>query len=379
MLAALGRVLAVAVGDPLVLAAVGLGLLTAGIAGGWGIKRWLEAPVDRLCRVLKRRDEVVVLMHPNPDPDAMASAMAVAHLAESVGTEVTLQHAGAVKHYQNQAFVATFDLEFEPIEDANWLACRDVVLVDHNEPRGFAGSRGLDPIAVLDHHPGEGTGTEFTDVRPDYGACATLLTEYLRDRAGDEPLPTPLATALLQGIQSDTHSLTRGCTPAEFEASAYLYSFADPQLLDQVATPSVPGEFLDVQARAITNRQVTEPVAISDVGEVETVDAIAAAADELLRLDGTDAVVVYGANDETLHLSARSSDAAIHVGKALREAVDDIPMASAGGHARMGGGQLSIPHLDGIGPGPGVSRSELRQRLLDAMLPERTLEVEQPS
>jgi nanoRNase/pAp phosphatase (c-di-AMP/oligoRNAs hydrolase) len=369
MLAALGRVQAVEAADPLVLVAVTLGGVVL-VAGGWALKRWLESPVDRFCRVLGRHDEVVVLMHPNPDPDAMASAMTVAHLAADVGTEVALQHAGAIKHHQNQAFVKAFELELAPIEDANWLETRDVVLVDHNEPRGFAGAAALDPVAVIDHHPGDGTGDAFTDVRSDYGACATILAEYLQARYDDdEPLPAPLATALLYGIQSDTKSLTRGCSPAEFDASAYLHEFTDPTLLDQVATPPVPGEFLDVQARAITNRNVVEPVALSDVGEVDNVDAIAAAADELLRLEGVGAVVVYGRNDETLHLSGRSRGDEIDVGEALEEAVEGIPMASAGGHARMGGGQLSIPHLDGIGPGPGVSQAELRERLFEALRP----------
>jgi nanoRNase/pAp phosphatase (c-di-AMP/oligoRNAs hydrolase) len=369
MFAALGRVQVVGTADPLVVVAVAGGALGL-LLGGWALRRHLESPVDRFCRVLDRYDELVVLLHPNPDPDAMASAMAVAHLAEETETEVTLQHAGAVKHHQNQAFVETFELELDPIEDVNWLATHNVVLVDHNEPRGFAGARSLDPVAVIDHHPGGGTGAAFTDVRAEYGACSTLLAEYLQDRYGEEPLPAPLATALLYGIQSDTNALTRGCSPAEFDASAYLHGFADPALLDQVATPPVPGAFLDVQARAITNRHVDEPVVVSDVGEVDNVDAIAAAADELLRLEGIDAVVVYGRSGETLHLSGRARGAQVDVGEALETAVEDIPMASAGGHARMGGGQLSIPHLDGIGPGPGVSQAELRQRLFDALRPE---------
>ena len=373
MLVALGRVQVVGAADPLVVVALVVGALGL-LLGGWALRRYLESPVDRFCRVLGRYDELVVLLHPNPDPDAMASAMAVAHFAEEVGTEVTLQHAGAVKHHQNQAFVETFALELDPIEDVNWLATRDVVLVDHNEPRGFAGARSLDPVAVVDHHPGGGTGTAFTDVRAEYGACSTLLAEYLQDRYDEEPLSAPLATALLYGIQSDTNALTRGCSPAEFDASSYLHAFADPTLLDQVATPPVPGSFLDVQARAITNRHVVEPVVVSDVGEVDNVDAIAAAADELLRLEGVDAVVVYGRNGETLHLSGRARGDEVDVGEALETAVADIPMASAGGHARMGGGQLSIPHLDGIGPGPGVSQAELRQRLFDALRPDREMD-----
>jgi hypothetical protein len=42
-------------------------------------------------------------------------------------------------------------------------------------------------------------------------------------------------------------------------------------------------------------------------------------------------------------------------------------MADAGGHARMGGGQLPIAYMEGLGPGSGVTRRELRGELFDAM------------
>ncbi len=59
------------------------------------------------------------------------------------------------------------------------------------------------------------------------------------------------------------------------------------------------------------------------------------------------AVVVYGESDGTIHLSGRSRDDRVHMGETLRHAVSDIPMANAGGHARMGGGQLSVDHMRG--------------------------------
>jgi hypothetical protein len=55
------------------------------------------------------------------------------------------------------------------------------------------------------------------------------------------------------------------------------------------------------------------------------------------------------------------------MGKALRAVVEDVPMAGAGGHARMGGGQLSVDHMEGLGPGDGLDREQLHQRLFDAM------------
>jgi nanoRNase/pAp phosphatase (c-di-AMP/oligoRNAs hydrolase) len=360
------------------------GLVVALVVGlvvlAWAIRRPWRTEGDRLVEALTGERDVTILMHPNPDPDAMASALGVAEIADSVGVETHLQYAGEIRHQENRAFETVLDLNFERIENAGDLASEAVVLVDHNRPRGFSGSKAVDPLAVVDHHPGEGSGTGFTDVRPAYGSCASILAEYFRELGwepvspdaelgdlDDDQLPSTVATGLVYGIHSDTNTLTKGCSEAEFAASAYLYPGVDEDRLERIANPQTDAEVLEVKARAIVERDVRNPYAVSDVGTVSNSDAIPQAADELIRLEGVTAVVVVGCKDDTLRLSGRSRDDRVHMGKTLETVVDDIPMANAGGHARMGGGQLSLAHMEGIGPGDGLDRTEFRERVFDAM------------
>jgi nanoRNase/pAp phosphatase (c-di-AMP/oligoRNAs hydrolase) len=336
---------------------------------------------QKLAGLLAKHDHVAVLMHPNPDPDAMSAAMGVQALADNVDTETTVHYPGQIRHQENRAFETVLDLDFEHIESDADIADAPVVLVDHNEPRGFSGAETVDPVAVVDHHPGGGEGREFTDVRTDNGACASIFAEYFDEMAWDPVDPDDAetldseesalmprtATGLLYGIQSDTKSLTKGCSAAEFEASAYLYPGVDEDRLDRIANPEVDAEVLDIKATAITNREVRNAFAVSDVGTVSNVDAVPQAADELLRLEGVTAVVVLGDKDGTIHLSGRSRDDRVHMGKSLRAVVEDVPMAGAGGHARMGGGQLSIDHMEGLGPSDGMTRGEFKDRLFTAM------------
>jgi nanoRNase/pAp phosphatase (c-di-AMP/oligoRNAs hydrolase) len=362
--------------DPPLVAVVVVALVALGVVA-WLVTRLRRPEGAKLERLLAARDEVAVLMHPNPDPDAMASAMAVRTLAESVDTDATMHYTGQIRHQENRAFETVLDLNFDRVDDASELPSRDVVLVDHNTPRGFSGADGVDPVAVVDHHPGEGSGSAFTDVRTDAGACATICAEYFEDlgwepvdpddEAGAEQLPTDLATGLIYGIQSDTKSLTKGCSAAEFGAASYLYEGVDEDMLDRIANPEIDAEVLEVKARAITNREVRKAIGFANVGQVDNADAIPQAADELLRLEGVTAVVVAGEKDGTVHLSGRSRDDRVHMGKTLRAAVEDIPMAEAGGHARMGGGQISLDHMEGLGPSTGTTMPELTDRLFDAM------------
>ncbi|WP_121822217.1 DHH family phosphoesterase [Halostella salina] len=359
------------------LALVGVGVLVLLLGIAAAVAWFRRDPGERFNRILSKRDEVTVLMHPNPDPDAMSSAMAVAAMAEAVDTEPTIQYPGEIRHQENRAFQTVLGLDLERVGRAADLTSDEVILVDHNAPRGFDGASSVEPFAVVDHHPGNGTGDDFTDVRTDYGACATILAEYFEsldaepnpddDDGSDLELTDELATGLLYGIQSDTNRLTKGCSGAEFEASAFLYPAVDQSALDRIANPQVSADVLETKARAIYDREVRGSFAVCDVGEVDVVDAIPQAADELTSLEGVTAVVVYGEHEGTLHLSGRSRDDRVHMGEALRAVVDDIPMADAGGHARMGGGQVSVDHMHGIGPSDGLSRDEFTGRLFAAL------------
>ncbi|MHC3437326.1 DHH family phosphoesterase [Natrialbaceae archaeon A-gly3] len=366
--------------DPLILSLAILVAVAVLLSGWWAVRWFRRPPGTRLQRVLGQYDDVAVLMHPNPDPDAMACAMGVAEIAESVDTDATLQYSGEIRHQENRAFRTVLELDLESVDSKSDLAADAVVLVDHNTARGFTGAQTIEPVVVVDHHPGNGTGMAFTDVRTDYGAASTIVVEYLEEieaiadeTDGDDGFVSEeLATGLLYGILADTNHLTKGCSAAEFDAAAFLFPLIDEDLLDRIANPQVPDEVLQIKADAITKKRVEGSFAVCDIGETSNVDAIPQAADELLQLEGVTAVVVYGRDDGTIHLSGRSRDDRVHMGETLSHVVSDIPMANAGGHARMGGGQISIDHMEGIGPSEGVSKDEFETRLFSALAGERS-------
>lgn len=375
------RVQAFAVENPAL--AVGIAVLGLLVLIGlfFLIRRLRRTPGQRFQRVLANVDEVTVLMHPNPDPDAMATALGTIHLAERVDVDTHLRYPGQIRHQENRAFRTVLGMDATSIDSKDELT-GEVILVDHNEPRGFQGAGGVTPYAVVDHHPGAGTGQAHTDVRTEYGATATIIAEYAAEM-GLEPassengtdekwvendlLPPPIATGLLFGILADTNHLTRGCSPSEFEASSYLYPGIDEDSLDRIANPAVEAEVLEMKAKAIMDRDLRAPYVISDVGSVSNVDAIPQAADELLSLEGVSAVVVFGDKEETIHLSGRSRDDRVHMGDALAAVAEDIPMSDAGGHARMGGGQISVPHMSGLREDSGMSRTDLKERIFETL------------
>ncbi|MFB6102031.1 MAG: bifunctional oligoribonuclease/PAP phosphatase NrnA [Haloplanus sp.] len=371
------RAVAFAQSHPELLAALLLSLLVL-VGGGYLLHQFTRPSGKRFVSLLAEYDVVSVLAHPNPDPDAMAAAMGVVSLAKQVGTKATIQFSGQIRHQENRAFRNVLEVELDSIERASDLDARAVVLVDHNRPRGFTDSESVEPIAVVDHHPGDGRGKAFTDVRTEYGACSSVIAEYFDDLdATPVPpdshesevdaaytVPSRVATGLFFGILTDTNRLTAGVDAADFTASGYLAPGVDEGLLDRIANPQVSAEVLEIKATAIRERNVDGPFAISDVGEVSNVDAIPQAVDELILLEGVTAAVVYGTRNGTLYLSGRSRDDRVHMGRAIEAALEEVPDASGGGHARMGGGQIPLDDGDFVWP---ARRNALTDRLRRAL------------
>ncbi|WP_280587049.1 DHH family phosphoesterase [Halorubrum sp. Boch-26] len=305
-----------------------------------------ELPPRLLSTLRGLSGPLLVVAHDNPDPDAIASAIGLARIAEVVGVPADTCHGGEIAHQENRAMVNLLDLSLTTFDGIDLDEYDGVALVDHSRagindslPEGH-------PIdIVVDHHPPRGpVDGEFVDIRPDAGATSTLIEEYL-SRLGVEP-DRQLATALLYGIRIDTKDFTRSTSIPDFEAAASLSPLADESTLERVESPSVSQETLRVLANAIEGRDVRGSTVASCVGEISDRDTLAQASERLLDLDGITVTFVYGYMDGVIYGSARSRGADLDVGELLRDALD--PVGSAGGHATMAGAQVPLGILEEV-------------------------------
>ena len=284
---------------------------------------------------------LAVIMHDNPDPDAIASAVALVDIAAEMDVEADACYFGEISHQENRAMVNLLDLDLRNLEPGSPLdEYAGFALVDHSRP-GVNDQlpEDLDIDIVIDHHPPRGpVPGAFVDLREQAGATSTVLTEYLDRFSLDLRLST--ATALLYGIRIDTNDFTREVSAADFHAASLLWPHADTSVLEQIEQPTVEGETLETIARAIKNRVQRDSVAIASVGEITNRDALPQAAEQLLSMEGVETTLVFGFRDEMVYLSARSRAADVDLGETIRDAFDRI--GSAGGHADMAGAQLEL-------------------------------------
>ena len=292
-------------------------------------------------------DDLYVLMHDNPDPDAIASAHALVQIAAHFDIVAIPCYFGAIGHQSNRAFVNLLELGGTRLERGEWDEDRTVALVDHALP-GINDSLppSVVPMLIFDHHapsgPVEGS---YVDLRESVGSTSSIMVQYLRQF---ELTPdTELATALLYGIRTDTKNFARKVTSLDFDSAAYLVGRADHTVLGQIERPSLSHDTVDTFADAITNRITNGPIASSCVGSVADRDALGQAADMLVQQDQIGVVLVYGLRDDMIFASARARPGlpGIDLATIMREAFGQI--GTAGGHEEMAGAQIPVGVLAG--------------------------------
>jgi nanoRNase/pAp phosphatase (c-di-AMP/oligoRNAs hydrolase) len=341
----------------------------------------LEYKAQQLADLLGSTDgKLAILTHDNPDPDSIASAVALQAIAEAHGVETDILYDGDIGHQENRAFVNLLGIELLALSEVKSLENYPLIaLVDHMKSGELGLDTGVEVDIFIDHYePETDYDASFIDVRPNVSSTSTILTKYIQEF--DLSPTEAVATALLYGIRAETLDFKRDTTPADLTAAAYLYPFADHDTLEQVESPSMSPETLDVLAEAIQNRQVQGSHLVSNAGFIRDRDALAQAAQHLLNLEGITTTAVFGIADDTIYLAARSKDIRINIGNILDDAYGGI--GEAGGHSTQGSVEIPLGLFTGIEASEdnrdtllSLAEEAVRKKLFDAMGVESTGET----
>jgi nanoRNase/pAp phosphatase (c-di-AMP/oligoRNAs hydrolase) len=320
--------------------------------------------VTRIRDLLTPREKIAVLLQPDPDPDGIACGYALRLMLGRKRTTAPLVSFGEVKRPENQALVKALGIEVETISPEQLEEFDGIALVDV-QPNVFgdeppARLRSVD--VVIDHHP-ERTGYDsiIRDIRPSYGATATILTEYLR--AVEFEIGPRLATALLYGIKSDTQLLGRETSQRDMLSFAHLHTTYSPALLRRIERPALPVDGLRALGRALTHAEVTDGIHILVLGRVRE-DVIPQVADMGLQAEGADWAIAAGIVGSNLVFSVRNVGYVRGAGDVVRAVVEGLGVG--GGHRSMAKGIIPVKAFRGVYKK--ADRETIRTALHDAFM-----------
>jgi len=286
--------------------------------------------VQQYLRYLDDADRVLILTHNDPDPDAMASGLALRTVLKRTRQTAVIGCLEPVTRPENLRMVKLLDLKIETLKPEHLKEFDKIALVDV-QPHYFPG---LLPHVdlVIDHHPEQsGYNAIFKDIRSDYGSTSTILTEHLR--AVDMDISERTATAMLYAIKSDTLFFNRHANRADLDAFSYLYPLADATMIRKMEGAEITAERLDYLIKAWQQGRMMEHVFCAFLGEPPRDDFIPYVADFYLQLENVQWTVISGVVNDTFVVSVRNLGYSRNAGDFVKRWFNDI--GSAGGHRTM--------------------------------------------
>jgi nanoRNase/pAp phosphatase (c-di-AMP/oligoRNAs hydrolase) len=317
-----------------------------------------RARVQQYQRYFADADRVLILLHNDPDPDAMASGLALRNLLRRTKTTAIIAALQGMTRPENLRMANLLDIHVGIVTPDQFATFDRIATVDV-QPHYFGGL--LDRVdLVIDHHPEQpGYNTVFKDIRADYGSTCTILTEHLR--AVDVNISERTATAMLYAIKSDTLFFARQASAVDLEAFSFLYPLANAALIRKMEGAEITLERLAFVKEAFANGSLADQVYCAWLGPSPREDFIPYVADFFLQLEDVKWTIIGGQVDGSVVLSVRNLGYTRNAGEFVKRWFSDI--GSAGGHRAMAKAVVPVEKfIQKFGPlEPGIVHARLRE------------------
>jgi nanoRNase/pAp phosphatase (c-di-AMP/oligoRNAs hydrolase) len=294
--------------------------------------------LKRFYEHFSNEDHVLILI--NADPDAIASAMAVKRLLWRKTAGVTITHINEIKRPDNITMVQLLGVNLVSIQDIVKECFSRFVLVD-SQPNHHEIFSNFPIDAIIDHHPETSVHVPFADIRPKYGATASITTEYLR--AAKIKPSTRLAAGLFYAIKADTNNFVRQTLIEDIRAFQFLYRHANLNIVNKIERSELRLDFLKYFKIALEHKRIRKGRIFTHFGPVATPDVCVLLADFFIKISSVDWSIVSGLYDRNLIVILRNDGFHKDAGKVARKSFGTI--GSAGGHKSAARAEIPLENL----------------------------------
>lgn len=286
--------------------------------------------VQELRVVLDTLNEFAILLHDNPDPDGLSSALALRALTGRTKNNAPIVTFAPITRPENLAMIRLLEIDVKQIEFEELAQYAGLVMLDV-QPTYFAG-RIKEVDVVIDHHPEQTDYTaRFKDIRISYGATSTILFEYLE--AMDVPIQEKLATAMYYALKVDTQELGTHVSQADIRAFSGLFPAANKASIRKIEQPELTREDFDSLVHALKTKKQYKDMIFAYLGAVEREDTLSHMADLSLYHEDIRWAVACGVIGGNLVISIRNSGHVRSAGELAKACFGE--WKRAGGHRSM--------------------------------------------
>ena len=289
--------------------------------------------------LFQKEDDVLIAI--NADPDALASAMAVKRLLRYRVKSVTIGYPNEIRRLNNLVMI---DLLKIPIEKFQSLRMKDytIKIILDSQPSHLPCFEKINFDVVIDHHPvTPDLECRYIDIRPDYGATASILMEYLR--AAEMKPSVPLATALFYAIKVDTNNFEKKASLADAISFRHLFALANQNLVRKIELATLRPSELHYFQTAFAEMKISKQRLYAHIGRVRNPDILVIIADFLNHVHQISWVLVSGIHGERLVVIFRCDGYKKNAGKLAEKIFGTV--GSAGGHREAARAEVPLKNL----------------------------------
>lgn len=281
-------------------------------------------------------EKVYIQTHNFPDPDAIASAYGLQQLLKSQGVVSTICYVGKIERYNTNHIVEALGIEMVNVSDleTKLQESDEILLVDAQKLNSNVQDIIGEECICIDHHPTVNQiEYRFSDIRPEIGACSTIIASYFFEN--NIPMDANTATLLTFGIRSDTDKLSRGVTKLDLEMLYRMFPLADQEMINHLENAELFLSDLHAYSQAIDSMKCYGNVSFASVGKDCPEALVSCVSDFILKMVEITFSVVYSRKADGYKFSVRS-EGDTDAGKVVTNALKGI--GSGGGHSVMAGG-----------------------------------------
>lgn len=291
--------------------------------------------INRFYEQFTGADHVLILI--NADPDAIASAMAVRRILWRRVTNVTISNINSITRPDNMAMIRLLDVTLIHLSKVDVRHYNKFVIVDsqpdHNDMFGD-----FDYTAIIDHHEDSGIAAPFVDIRPEYGATASIMTEYLR-AARIKP-NHKLATGLFYAIKTDTANFERKAINEDMRAFQFLFKHANIHMARKIEHVDLRLDFIEDFKKALNDHVLSRNKIFVNLGSIKNTDVCVLIADFFMRFNLIAWSVVFGMHEDKLIIVVRNDGSRKNAGNLMYNKFGEF--GSAGGHQSMARAEVHV-------------------------------------
>lgn len=298
------------------------------------LHRFLEENREKISPLL-------ILTHDYPDPDALASAFALQHLAEKAfGIESRIVYGGVIGRMENRAMVQTLRIPVHKVKRADFKKFEHVALVDTQPSfQNNAFPKNRKPVLVIDQHPSAvKPSADLAVIDTGCGATCVIVAQALL--LSQIEIPPRIATALAYGILSDTMDFYRVNRADVVQTYLQILPHCDMKELAHIQNPVRSRKFFTILGQAIQNTFSRRGILIAVLGYVDNPDLVSQIADFLLTYKTAHWVLCFGRYRGKLYVSLRTNKVNVQAGEILRDIM--IKRGKAGGWGPIAGGSIDV-------------------------------------